>query len=58
MQTWWCNLDGKTTCVQSQSNALPGNLVKIKVSYSFATLPLVSSGALTVSSTSEMVIWQ
>jgi Flp pilus assembly protein TadG len=57
-QTWWCNSDGQTNCVQTQSNAQPGNIVKVKVAYSFATVPFVSKGALTVSSTSEMVIWQ
>jgi Flp pilus assembly protein TadG len=58
VQSWWCNSDGKTNCVTTQSNALPGNIVKVKVSYSFATVPFVSRSSLTVSSTSEMVIWQ
>lgn len=58
VQSWWCNSDGQTNCVTSQSNALPGNIVKVKVSYSFATVPFVSRSALTVSSTSEVVIWQ
>jgi Flp pilus assembly protein TadG len=58
VQTWWCNADGQTNCVQSQSNALPGNIVKVKVAYTFGTVPFVSKSAMTVSSTSEMVIWQ
>jgi Flp pilus assembly protein TadG len=58
VQSWWCNSDGQTNCVTSQSNALPGNIVKVKVSYNFATVPFVSRSGLTVSSTSEMVIWQ
>jgi Flp pilus assembly protein TadG len=54
----WCNSDGQTNCVQTQSNALPGNVVKVKVSYAFASVPFVSKSSLTVASTSEMVIWQ
>ncbi|MGA7108687.1 MAG: TadE/TadG family type IV pilus assembly protein [Terracidiphilus sp.] len=58
VQTSWCNSDGVTNCSSSQTNALPGNIVKIKVSYTFGSVPFVSRSALTVSSTSEMVIWQ
>jgi Flp pilus assembly protein TadG len=58
VQTSWCNSDGVTNCSTSQSNALPGNIVKIKVSYTFGSVPFISKSALTVSSTSEMVIWQ
>ncbi len=54
----WCNSDGQTNCVQSQSNAIKGNIVKVKVTYTFANIPFVSKNALSVSSTSEMVIWQ
>lgn len=58
VQSWWCNSDGTTNCVTTQSNAAPGNIVKVKISYTFANVPFVSKSALTVSSTSEMVIWQ
>jgi Flp pilus assembly protein TadG len=54
----WCNSDGVTNCVTTESNAKPGNIVKVKVAYSFASVPFVSKRALKVSSTSEMVIWQ
>jgi Flp pilus assembly protein TadG len=57
-QVWWCNSDGQTNCVQDNSNALKGNIVKVKVFYNFATLPFVAKSGLTVASTSEMVIWQ
>lgn len=58
VQAWWCNKDGVTNCIQSPSNAQQGNIVKVKVSYTFASVPYVSSGALSVSSTSSAVIWQ
>jgi Flp pilus assembly protein TadG len=54
----WCNSDGVTNCVTSESNAKPGNMVKVTVSYTFASVPFVSKQALTLSSTSEEVIWQ
>lgn len=58
VQAWYCNSDGTTNCVQNISNALQGNIVKVTVSYTFASVPYVSKGALTVSSTSQSVIWQ
>jgi Flp pilus assembly protein TadG len=54
----WCDSDGVTNCVTSESNAKPGNIVKVTVSYTFASVPFISKGALTLSSTSEKVIWQ
>jgi Flp pilus assembly protein TadG len=54
----WCNSDGTSNCVTSESNAKPGNVVKVTVSYKFVSVPFITSKALTVSSTSEMVIWQ
>jgi len=56
--TSWCNSDGTTGCTSSNTNAKPGNIVKVTASYTFATVPFVTRSALTVSSTSEMVIWQ
>lgn len=58
VQAWWCNSDGQTSCVQDPSKALKGNIVKVKVSYTLASMPFVPTAATTVSSTSEMVIWQ
>jgi len=58
VQVWWCNSDGQTNCVQNPSNAQQGNVVKVNVSYTFASVPFVSKGALTVASTSAAVIWQ
>lgn len=54
----WCNSDGTTGCTTSPSNAKPGNIVKVKVSYKFASVPWVSKTALTFSSTAEKVVWQ
>ncbi len=54
----WCNSDGVTNCVSSESNAKPGNIVKVTVSYTFASVPFVSEQAVTLSSTSETVIWE
>ena len=54
----WCNSDGTTGCTTSQSNAKPGNIVKVKVSYNFASVPFVSTAAIKFSSTAEKVIWQ
>ncbi|HEY2860614.1 MAG TPA: TadE/TadG family type IV pilus assembly protein [Terracidiphilus sp.] len=53
----WCNADG-SSCSSSQSNATPGHVVKVKVSYKFAKLPFVSNTAITLSSTAEKIIWQ
>lgn len=58
VQVWWCQPDGQTGCVQDASHAAQGNVVKVKVSYAFATIPYVSKSALTVASTSESVMWQ
>jgi Flp pilus assembly protein TadG len=58
VQAWWCNQDGQTNCVQNPANALMGNVVKVKVSYTFAKVPFVSQSAMSVSSTSSSVIWQ
>jgi hypothetical protein len=53
----WCSADG-TSCGTSQSNATPGHIVKVKVTYTFASLPFFSSASFSVSSTAEKVIWQ
>ncbi|WP_109484978.1 TadE/TadG family type IV pilus assembly protein [Occallatibacter savannae] len=58
VQVWFCNPDGVTNCVQNTSNAKGGNIVKTTASFQFASVPFVSRNALTVSSTSAMVIWQ
>lgn len=58
IQVWWCNSDGQTNCVQNSSNALPGNIVKVKATHTFVSIPFVRNVPLSVSSTSEMVIWQ
>jgi hypothetical protein len=54
----WCGSDGVTGCSTSASNALPGNIVKVTVTYTFARIPLIRSGGLTLTSTAEKVIWQ
>ncbi|MFZ0744668.1 MAG: TadE/TadG family type IV pilus assembly protein [Terracidiphilus sp.] len=54
----WCNSDGVTNCTTSEANATPGNVVKVNVSYVFASVPFVTNKTLSVSSTSENVIWQ
>jgi len=54
----WCNADGTSGCTTSESNATPGHIVKVKVSYKFATVPYVRNAAITLSSTAEKVIWQ
>lgn len=54
----WCNSDGTSGCSTSESNAKPGNIVKVKVSYKFASVPFVSKTAITFSSTAEKVVWQ
>ena len=53
----WCNSNG-ASCSTSQSNAAPGNVVMVKVSYKFAKVPYFSSAAVTLSSTAKKVIWQ
>jgi Flp pilus assembly protein TadG len=58
MSVFWCNSDGVTGCVTSETNAKPGNVVKVTVSYTFLSVPFISNQALTLSSTSENVIWQ
>lgn len=54
----WCNSDGLTGCTTSASNALPGNIVKVTVSYRFAKLPFFRNAGLTLNSSAEKVIWQ
>jgi Flp pilus assembly protein TadG len=54
----WCNGDGTTGCTTSETNAIPGHIVKVTVTYTFARIPYVSSGAITLSNTAEKVIWQ
>ena len=54
----WCNSDGATGCTTDASNALPGNIVKVTVTYTFAKIPFIRSGGLTLTSTAEKVIWQ
>jgi Flp pilus assembly protein TadG len=57
VQAWWCDSTG-ANCVTAQSSATPGNIVKVQVTYSLASIPLITNTAYGVSSTSEMVIWQ
>lgn len=54
----WCNADGVTGCSTSESNAAPGNVVKVTVTYKYAVIPFVSSTALNLNSTAEKVIWE
>jgi Flp pilus assembly protein TadG len=54
----WCNSDGTTGCTTDSSNAQPGHIVKVKVTYTFAKIPYIRSGGLTLTSTAEKVIWQ
>jgi len=54
----WCNSDGITGCTTDASNALPGNIVKVTVTYTFAKIPFIRSGGLHLTSTAEKVIWQ
>lgn len=54
----WCNADGVTSCSTSESNAAPGNIVKVKVTYKFASVPYVTKSAINLTSTAEKVIWQ
>ena len=53
----WCKPDG-VTCSTSQSSATPGNIVKVKVTYKFTSVPFVSKAAITLNSTAEKIIWQ
>jgi Flp pilus assembly protein TadG len=46
----WCNSDGTTGCTTSESNAIPGNIVKVKVTSTYLGISLTS--------TAEKVIWQ
>lgn len=50
----WCNSAG-ASC--GTANLGAGNTVQVKVSYQFASIPFVTTKALSVSSTSESVIW-
>lgn len=50
----WCNSAG-ASC--GTANLGAGNTVRVKVSYQFASVPFVTTKALSVSSTSESVIW-
>jgi Flp pilus assembly protein TadG len=54
----WCNADGTSGCTTSESNAQPGHIVKVTVTYTFAKIPYLSSAAITLTSTAEKVIWQ
>jgi Flp pilus assembly protein TadG len=54
----WCGSDGVSNCSTSASNALPGNIVKVTVTYRFAQVPFFSKAAITLNSTAEKVIWQ
>lgn len=50
----WCNSSG-ASCATTNLGA--GNTVKVTEAFTFASVPFVSRGALTVSSTSQSVIW-
>ena len=57
----WCQVSGSTTTcggTANSSNASPGNLVQVQVQYVFTSVPFISKGSLTATSTSQMVIWQ
>jgi hypothetical protein len=54
----WCGSATMDNCSTDPSNALPGNIVKVTVSYKFAQVPFISKAALTLNSTAEKVIWQ
>jgi Flp pilus assembly protein TadG len=54
----WCNSDGVTGCVDDNSNAKPGNVIKVTVTYTYASVPFVRSSGLTLTSTASKVIWQ
>ena len=54
----WCNSDGTTGCTNDPSNAQPGHIVKVTVTYKFARVPFVSGGAFNFTSSAEKVIWQ
>ncbi len=50
----WCSSSG-ANC--GSETATPGNIVQVNVAYSFASVPFVSANALSVSSTSQSVVW-
>jgi Flp pilus assembly protein TadG len=57
----WCQVSGSTTTCSTtpnSNNAAAGDLVQVQVQYVFANVPFISNGALTATSTSQMVIWQ
>jgi Flp pilus assembly protein TadG len=54
----WCNADGVSGCTTGESNAAPGHIVKVTVTYKYAVIPFVSSAALNLNSTAEKVIWE
>ena len=54
----WCDSDGASNCSASESNAIPGHIIKVTVSYSFASVPFFRSASLTLNSTAEKVVWQ
>jgi Flp pilus assembly protein TadG len=53
----WCN-DAGAACSTSEANATKGNIVKVQVSYKFASIPFISKAAINLQSTAEKVIWQ
>ena len=50
----WCDAAGQNC---GSANLGAGNTVKVRASYQFASVPFVTRKALSVSSTSESVIW-
>ena len=57
----WCSISGNTiTCsgTATASNAGYGNLVQVQVTQKYTSIPFITKNTFTVSSTSQMVIWQ
>ena len=54
----WCNADGTTGCTNDPSNAQPGHIVKVTVTYTYASVPFFRTNGLTLTSTAAKVIWQ
>jgi Flp pilus assembly protein TadG len=50
----WCD-SSDANC--GSSTAAPGHIVQVNVAYTFLSVPFIGKGGLTVSSTSQSVIW-
>jgi Flp pilus assembly protein TadG len=59
VSTTWAAYPTGTVCSPSTTCNNPGNAVKVKVTYSFPlSIPYLGTKTLTMTSTSDMVIWQ